>query len=239
VTVSWTGLTVPPVHIVVTGTDTGVGKTAVTALCIAHLQGKGLRVRGLKPFCSGERTDALLLWELQDRALPLEAVNPFYFAQPVSPWTAARASGREIKRSEALAAIGSHAGQNDVLVVEGAGGLLAPLGELFDVTDLIEELNAEVIVVAANRLGVINHTLLTFEALRARGVRHPRLAVNNANFPDESSRTNLADLHRLLSSHTIVEIPFLPGADSALDVALIRSAAKQCETQLDLLCGGS
>jgi dethiobiotin synthetase len=227
------------VHIVVTGTDTGVGKTVVTALCIAHLQGKGLRVRGLKPFCSGERTDALLLWELQDRALPLESVNPFYFPQPISPWTAARASGRGIGRGEAVAAIGRHASQCDVLVVEGAGGLLAPLGELFDVTDLIKELNAEVIVVAANRLGVINHTLLTFEALRSRDVARPRLAMNNANCPDESSRTNVADLQRLLSSHVIAEIPFLSGADRGLDVALIRSATKKCEKQLDLLCGGS
>src|SRR5205823_3992995 len=97
----------------VSGTDTGVGKTFVASLCLAHLLRSGKRVRALKPFCSGDRSDAILLWELQECRLPLDLINPFYFQQPLAPWTAARLAGKTVRLDEMLHLVQAHAPHTD------------------------------------------------------------------------------------------------------------------------------
>ncbi len=203
-----------PRLIFITGTDTGVGKTLLTALLLAHLRAAGCRAWALKPFCSGSRADARLLHALQDNELTLEQVNPFFFKQPVAPLVAARAERRRVRLGDALAHIrwaatrlgsmrGGRPGPGDTeggrssrppasfLLVEGAGGLLAPLGEGFTLQDLMGRLakpaarssvprqaaakirerppmaRVGVLLVARNQLGTINHTLLTVRALRS------------------------------------------------------------------------
>jgi dethiobiotin synthetase len=162
----------------ITGTDTGVGKTVLTCLLLSHLRQSGCVALAMKPFCSGPRTDAKLLYSLQDDDLTLDEINPFYFPEPVAPLVAARQHRRRISMKHVLKSI-QHVRKKLVvqhsptrplpsppfLLIEGAGGLLAPLGEGYTALDLMRKLDCEVIVVASNQLGTINHTLLTVRAL--------------------------------------------------------------------------
>jgi len=157
-----------------------VGKTLLTSLLLNHLRRLNVPTLAIKPFCSGSRADAQLLHDLQKGDLTLDEVNPFYFAQPVAPLVAAREQARSIGLSEVLAhihLIARHLSgpeiQNKksktyrpVLLIEGAGGLLVPLGPQYFVLDLIRKLRCEVIIVSRNRLGTLNHTLLTIQALK-------------------------------------------------------------------------
>jgi dethiobiotin synthetase len=150
----------------VTGTDTGVGKTVFTALLFCALSQRREKVRAIKPFSSGDRGDAELFWELQSRSLALDEINPFHFAAPIAPGVAARQNGMRIDLQQAISTVRKQANACDHLLVEGAGGLLSPLGEAFNLRDMIAQMPGNVIVVARNKLGVINHTLLTLEALQ-------------------------------------------------------------------------
>ena len=193
----------------VIGTGTSVGKTAITALLLEHSLRKSIDVRALKPFCTGERTDAALLWDLQNRKISISEINPYYFEKPVSAWTAARLEGREIGFEEALNFIECSASRCDLLLVEGAGGLLSPLGEKFNAADLIEKIGAEVILVGPNRLGVLNEMLLSLEVLRNRRSERIRGALVEHGPVDVSPRTNLDDLKHLAKGVEFVSVPFL------------------------------
>ena len=166
--------------IFVTGTDTGAGKTVLTALLLAHLRGQGRDALGMKPFCSGDRGDARLLHSLQEGCLTLDEVNPFYFDKPLAP----AAAPKRVPFQVALGRIRALADRCGVLLIEGAGGLLAPLGDDYTARDLIAALKCKTMVVSRNRLGTINHTLLSIEALRGRHMRlHGLIFVGDDN-PD-------------------------------------------------------
>src|SRR5687768_14355049 len=108
--------------IFVTGTDTNVGKTVVTALLLTHAQAAGINVRALKPFSSGSTDDETLLGSLQKASLQ---INFFHFALPIAPWSAARRSGVIVTLKEALQRIEEHRSSCELLLIEGAGGLLS------------------------------------------------------------------------------------------------------------------
>jgi dethiobiotin synthetase len=246
----------------ITGTDTGVGKTTLTALLLCHLRQRGRRVVALKPFCSGGRDDAELLWTLQEGAVGLDEINPFHFKEPLAPLVAARMHGRSIAISEVLNYIGragsptkdlqeaanaqtrrprsQRMDESLVLIVEGAGGLLAPLGRGFDALDLIKRLRLQgppphrvphasgvlrVIVVARNGLGTINHILLTVQALRGAGLANSAIQVMlmNTRPRDYSSASNPRLLRELLAPGQLLSLPFLgPGLSAAAFPALAR-----------------
>lgn len=214
----------------ITGTDTGVGKTVLTALLLAHAQAIGIKVRALKPFSTGNQSDGDLLGSFQDKSL---RINLFHYTEPISPWSAARIHGQSVTIDQAIEPIREHAANCDLLLVEGAGGVLTPLGERFSAADLIRELSADAILVAANRLGVLNHTLLSAQALRNGGARNLKVAlVEFARENDISARTNLADL-KILLSEPVTSIPFLTG--SMTDAGVIRAAAKVLRGELSAL----
>src|SRR6266496_2869342 len=121
----------------ITGTDTGVGKTVFAVLVTRHLCDRGFYVATLKPVCSGSRDDARLLRDAAGKVLPLREVNPWHFRAPLAPLLAARQEKKRVRLREVRAHIRRVARQFDVVVVEGAGGLLSPLGEDFDSRDLI------------------------------------------------------------------------------------------------------
>src|SRR5688500_5191050 len=123
--------------IFVTGTDTGVGKTVVTGLLLAHAMRLGKGTRAVQPFCSGERTDPQFLWELQDCFDRIEKINPFYFHEPIAPWSASKKNGGTVKLDAVVQFIEGARENSETLLVEGAGGLLSPLGEGFNTADLI------------------------------------------------------------------------------------------------------
>jgi dethiobiotin synthetase len=193
----------------VTGTDTGVGKTLVTALLTREFCRRGLGVVALKPLASGGREDARALWEAADRRLSLDEVNPWHFRAPVAPLLAARRAGRRVTRREVLAHLGAVSRGFDLVLVEGAGGLLSPLGEDFDSRDLIRALTATPVLVAANRLGMVNQVLLTLAALPAAVARRTHLVVSEPARSDPATRTNLALLRELLPGQGIHRLPWL------------------------------
>ena len=204
--------------IFVTGTDTGVGKTLLTALLLHHLRRGGSRTLALKPFCSGGRGDAELLWQLQDAEISLDEVNPFYFDEPLAPIVAARKTGRRITLSQVLRRIQSVAERCDFLLIEGSGGILVPLGKGYLVMDLISALDCRVVVVSANRLGTINHTLLTARSLQAADQKWFKIVLMGQARPDRSSETNAQVLGKLLGKRPIC-VPFLgPQATSVASV---------------------
>jgi dethiobiotin synthetase len=219
--------------IFVSGTDTSVGKTAVTALLLAHAQAEGINVRALKPISTGDGGDEALLSSLQKSSL---RINFFNFPEPIAPWTAARIHGEAIRLESVLPPILEHRASCELLLIEGAGGLLTPLGEGFTAVELISELDAEVIVVAANRLGVLNHTLLTVEALRHRGVKAMRVALVELAGADLSRKSNFADLTELLAPVLVVPIPFLE--DFRPEAEFIRTSAKGLRSELSRLLQG-
>lgn len=185
----------------VTGTDTHIGKTYVSALILEELRKKGSKVIGLKPVSSGDRSDAERLWEAAGGALDLDTVNPVYYRTAVAPYTAGQLEGPVLKLSEMVSQIEaacSSSGGFDFTLVEGAGGWEVPLGKGFGISDLARELKLPVLVVAANWLGAINHTLLTVKAIQAAGLECVGIVLN---YPiaerDIAAVTNRAILEEL------------------------------------------
>ena len=213
----------------ITGTDTGVGKTVLTALLLSHLRRKGHKTLAVKPFCSGDRADAELFSEIQDRELTLTEINPWFFPQPVAPLVGARSSKRQVMLAEVCKFIKRVTAQCDWVLVEGAGGLLAPLGEGYCLLDVIRHVKPQVIVVAQNKLGTINHTLLTVGAIRAAGIGRVHVALIDPRADDPSSKSNPKILAELLAPVRLTRIPHLGSKTDyppALQFASRRLAAR-------------
>ena len=155
----------------VTGTDTGCGKTTVAVGVTAAFARRGLRVAAMKPCETGDGDDALRLMRACGRSIDASLVNPYRFALPAAPELAARREHAEVDIARIEAAYRSLAADADAVVVEGAGGLLVPLARGFSMADLATRLELPVLLVARTGLGTINHTLLSVEAIRRRGLR--------------------------------------------------------------------
>jgi dethiobiotin synthetase len=200
----------------VTGTDTGAGKTVLTALLLAFLRRGGGGALAMKPFCSGSRGDARLLHRLQRQSVTLDDVNPFYFDKPLAPAAAAGRSRPAVSRQAALRQIRLLAARCDLLVVEGAGGLLTPLGKGYTIRDLIRRLQGNTIVVCLNRLGVINHVALTAEALQIAGIKEFTVVMMGVRKPDISARSNARMIRQMLPLIPVFCLPYLGfGASTA------------------------
>ena len=195
--------------IFITGTDTGVGKTVLAASLLHYLRSRGERALGMKPFCSGSRDDVKLLQTVQRGELTDEEVNPFFYTQAVAPLVAQRKKkGPKPTLKEVVQKIRGVARRCDVLIVEGSGGLMVPLGEQFTVAGLIAALKCEVVIVARNRLGTINHTLLTVAA--AGQLQRPmKVVLMDCGERDDSTETNFAILRERLAPLPVLECPFL------------------------------
>ncbi|MGA2854514.1 MAG: dethiobiotin synthase, partial [Verrucomicrobiota bacterium] len=176
--------------IFITGTDTGVGKTVLTALLVEFLRARGVNAAALKPICSGGRDDARVLHTAMDGALSLDEINPWHFRAPVAPLLAARRERKRVRLAGVLAHVRALQKRFDVLLIEGAGGLLSPLGENFNSGDLIAALGALPLVVAPNRLGAVNHILLTLAALPRGAAATARVVLMSPPKRDAAVATN-------------------------------------------------
>lgn len=146
----------------ITGTDTEVGKTIVTAALGLCLKQEGYDIGVMKPIqCSGD--DAEFLKNTLDVSDPLEEINPYYTDEPLSPHIAFERANKEIHREEIIERYEQLKGNHDITLVEGAGGLLVPIQKDYCMIDLIEDLDLEVVIVSRLGLGTINHTLLTID----------------------------------------------------------------------------
>ena len=206
----------------ITGTDTGVGKTLLTSLLTRYLREGGVAVAALKPISSGDRADARALRASLDGALTLDEINPWHFRAPLAPLLAARREHRRVDVASVIAHVGRIQRRFELVLMEGAGGLLSPLGENFNARDLIGRLRADPIIVCPNRLGVVNHALLTVEALPRATARRAQVVLMSPRWPDLASRTNPQLLAGILGSDRTHEFPWLTVAvPSGREVASI------------------
>lgn len=192
----------------VTGTDTDVGKTVVTCLLTRHFLARDLPLAALKPFCSGGRNDAEALFALQRGRLTLDEINPWFFPAPLSPMIAAKLTGRAIQKVQVLEKVRRVQKKFPMIIIEGAGGLLSPLGRNFDSLDLITELKAFPIVVCRNRLGAINQARLAMRALPRFSSETAQLVLVQERKPDASQSSNAAVLRDYFSSERVHELPW-------------------------------
>ena len=194
--------------ILVTGTDTGVGKTWLSSLLVRQFRSHGLSVGAYKPVCSGAEhdesgssiwSDVEVLRSACGDSPPIDLVCPQRFQAPVAPNVAARLEGRDVDDALLLNGVEPWRSRAEWLVVEGAGGIFCPLSNQSTVMDLATGLQAPVIVVAANRLGVISHTRLTVEAIQTRGLSVAAVVLNDtgptsSQSDDSSLPTNAEQL---------------------------------------------
>ncbi len=212
-----------PRGLFIVGNDTGVGKTYVAALVARDLVARGVRVGVYKPAASdcqlvdGELVadDAAVLWDAAGRPATLERVCPQRFAAPLAPHLAARAEAREVDADLLRSGAARWAGECDVLIVEGAGGLMSPMTDDDYVATLAEDIGYPLVVVARNALGVINQTLQTLIAAAAWGegldVAGIVLNASDPAVDDVSRQSNRQELKRRAIADVLAEVAW--GAD--------------------------
>ncbi len=168
----------------ITGTDTGVGKTVVTAALTVHMKRKGVAVGVMKPIETGitsstlARSDAARLQAVAESDDALGAICPFQFELPLAPIAAAQAERRQIDLGVIQKVHRLLARRYEFVVIEGVGGVHVPIGRKIEVLDLIARLRFPVVVVGRSALGGINHALLTIEALRRRRIPIAAVVLN-------------------------------------------------------------
>ncbi|MGE0555573.1 MAG: dethiobiotin synthase [Gemmatimonadales bacterium] len=203
--------------VVVTGTDTGVGKTVVTCALARSLRARGHDVVAIKPIETGcdaaasAGEDGALLAAAAGQASPRVALHRF--REPVAPVVAAGGEAETPGLASVVNAIRSRAAPNGITLVEGAGGLLSPLAWDWGLADLASALDASVLLVAADRLGSLNHTLLTVACLDQRGLELLGVVLSAPPEPDASTGGNAAVLARLLPGRRLAALPRLIPAE--------------------------
>ncbi len=208
--------------IFITGTDTGVGKTYVGVLIAQALTEFGVRVIARKPVETGCRVsgstlipeDALALYNASSQNGTLEQTCPYRFTRPVSPERAARLDGVELTLAMLLEACFKGATEDDFLLVEGAGGFYSPLTHDGLNADLARQLGLPILLVAANRLGCINHVLLTAEAIAKQDLTLRAVVLNDICNTYELAMDNLADLTPRLDC-TVIAVKHNSGVAAA------------------------
>jgi dethiobiotin synthetase len=192
----------------ITGTDTGVGKTFVTALLIRALRKAGLDTVGMKPICCGDRGDAELLHAAADGAAELNDINPIWLRTPAAPYTASMIENRMIDLDAIREYFAKLRKTHRSLLVEGVGGWLVPIRRDYFVSDLAAEFGLPVVVVVPNRLGALNHALLTIRAIQSGGQQCAGLILNNTDAAEEdiAAATNRSMLEDLAGVPILFEI---------------------------------
>ena len=199
----------------VTGTDTGVGKTYVTARLIRENRAQGLDTVGFKPICCGSRDDAEILRDAADGALAINEVNPVWLRTPAAPYVASLIENRLIDLALVRETFSSLRARHESVIVEGAGGWLVPIADGYTFADLAKELGLPVIVVVKNRLGALNHTALTVHHIRACGLECAGLILNHGPASSDlesdpqqiAQATNRSILEELLRVPVLREFP--------------------------------
>ena len=205
----------------ITGTDTGVGKTTVTSSLSAFLSlRKNMNVGVMKPFESGlsKRDKDLLPWdaiclrEASGSADDLNDISPYTFESPIAPEVAANMEHIQIDMDLVDRIFRNIVKKHDIVVIEGAGGVLVPIKKDFFYVDLIKKWETPTIIVSRLGLGTINHTLLTNNFLQSRGVKVLGVILNdNDGTGDLAARTNPEVLKRYLNVPVLGVFPYIQG----------------------------
>jgi len=210
--------------IFITATGTGVGKT-YASLALGHLlKDKNIDVGYMKPVqCSGD--DASKLTNALDLKDEFTLINPYYFEEPLSPHIAAKRAGRRINPHKIIKAYQKLSAEHEMMIVEGAGGLLVPLCKDYLIADLIKDLDLDVIIVASLGLGTINHTLLSINQAKSLGINVKGVLFCNASKKKAGipEKTNPRVIRDFSGADILGQIPFL---DKVGKRAIIAKCAK-------------
>jgi len=218
----------------ITGTDTGVGKTAVAVALVRGWIARGFKVAAMKPVATGaelssgelRNEDAILLREAMSIEAAYQQVNPYVFARPVAPHLAAAAAGVEIELTRIQTAFCWLAERCDRIVVEGAGGWLVPLNHRASMATLALQLQLPVILVTSIRLGCINHALLTLDSMSNTGVQVLGWIANLQHPDTELAAENIDSIQQRTRAPLLATIPYQggPGVTMSLDLEALEKA---------------
>lgn len=199
----------------ITGTDTDCGKTFVTALLVRAARAAGIDAVAAKPVCCGPRDDVEILASASGSNEPLDALNPVWFQTPAAPMACELAGEAEADYAVTLAAMQDLAARHACVFCEGVGGWSVPLRRGYSMGDFAAELGWPVIVVVCNKLGALNHALLTIESVRSKGLPIAGIILNNADEPSDAARR----LNRTILEQSS-DVPLLAEVGKA-DVAMV------------------
>ncbi len=219
-------------NLAIIGTDTGVGKTRVVSLLVRGLRSLGRRVWIHKPVACGgwadeQAEDARLLAPLCDDGQDPATLCPRQFVADAAPHLAAQAQGQELDYAAMSTAVAAMRGPDHDLIVEGVGGALVPISNDYrTIADLIGEAGLPVLVVARPRLGTLNHTALTIEALRTRRIPVYGVVVNwtqGHGDEDLAATTAAREIRAFTGRPVLAEIPYSALLDDELGRRLART----------------
>jgi dethiobiotin synthetase len=217
-----------PKGIFITGTDTGVGKTFFACRLALLLRELGYRVGVMKPVETGCTEqggkifppDAILLKEASGSAFPLDTICPYQLREALAPSVAAQRQGISINVDRLMDIYDEISSSHDVTLVEGAGGLMVPLLPSYTYADFARVLNLPAIVIAANRLGAINHLLLTLEHARCQGVSVLGYVLNRLESgPSMAAETNREALLTLTAVRCAGELSYVEDSEYAQNLS--------------------
>ena len=181
----------------VTGTDTDVGKTCVTAGIVSYLSKMNVNVGVMKPFASGYKTtvdsvsdDVKILMKYSGVNDPVDLVNPYFFEIPTSPYDACKQLNLEIDISRVIDSYKQLASIHDVVIVEGIGGIMTPISKNYFVSDLIADLQMNTIIVTGSKVGTMNHLMLTYQHAKEKKIPLNGFVINQ-NVSDGYESSNL------------------------------------------------
>jgi dethiobiotin synthetase len=225
----------------IAGTDTGVGKTLVAVSLVRALAARGLAVAAMKPIAAGATStpqgprseDALALAAAATIAAPYEHINPSCLRAPVSPHIAAAEEGVSIDVAVIVRRFGELAHRADCVIVEGAGGWLAPIGERETLADVARALSLPVVLVVGLKLGCLNHALLSARAIEADGLRLAGWIGNAIDPGFERAAENVATLERRLGCAPLALVPRLSRA--AERTAALASGSNEPQLEAGIL----
>jgi dethiobiotin synthetase len=216
----------------VTGTDTEIGKTLISAALLHKLVQQGQRACGMKPIAAGaeerdgelHNDDAAMLRAAGNVHLPQSITTPFMLREPCAPHIAAALEDVTIEPVPILTAYAEILGASDATVVEGVGGFCVPFSDDFDSADLAVQLGLPVILVVGLRLGCINHALLTAEAIVARGLVLAGWVANQVDPDMRFADENVAALEQRMPAPLLGRVPRLDQPSAAAAAAYIELA---------------
>jgi len=209
----------------VTGNDTDVGKTCVTASIVKNLRDMDIDVGVMKPFASGHKKnsnslsqDVDILMKYSGSHDPIDLVNPYFFEIPTSPYDASKILARKISTQKVIDAYDRLLSSHDLVIVEGIGGLMTPITQNYFVSNLISELDIDTIIVTGSKLGTVNHTLLTYEHCKQMHLKLKGFVINQTE-PDGYELSNLKQqIMELTNQIVYCTIPYHKNFDLGLYV---------------------
>tara|TARA_B110000438_G_scaffold60939_1_gene61163 strand:+ start:749 stop:1444 length:696 start_codon:yes stop_codon:yes gene_type:complete len=201
----------------VTGTDTDVGKTCVSAALAKHFRDNDVDVGVMKPFASGYKAtpdsvsaDVEILMKYSGVTDSIDLVNPYYFEIPTSPYDASKQLNLEIDISKVIESYNQLSSIHDIVIVEGIGGIMTPISRNYFVSDLISDLQLSSFIVTGSKIGAVNHFMLTYEHARQKNLNLKGFFINQ-NVSDGYELSNLKhQIFGLTGKKVFGAIPFNP-----------------------------